>query len=200
MSLPQVAATQPTRFPGAMVTIHWATAALMVAVVVLAWIIPRGQSDYKTTLLLLHRSIGMVLLALTALRLVVRHMSTLPPEDTTVLWLETLAARVTHVLLYVILIAMPVSGFLFSTARGEAVDVFGWFSIPPLLAASESLRKAAWFIHTNGQVAVYAVIGLHASAAMFHLLWRRDTVMAQMLPGAQLTPLPPPAAGRPVAQ
>jgi cytochrome b561 len=200
MSKPQSAATRPAHYSAAMIAIHWTTVALMVAVVVIAWIIPRGQSDYKTTLLVLHRSFGVALLALTVLRLVVRHFSPPPEDDALVAWLEALAARVTHVLLYVILLAMPVSGFFYSTARGDAVSVLGLFEIPPLLPASETLRSAAWFVHTNGQLAVYVVIGLHAAAALFHLVVRRDGVMARMLPGARLTPPRQPAAAHPGAR
>ena len=200
MSPSPAAGRAPSHFPAAMIAIHWATAVLMAAVVVIAWIIPRGQSDYKTWLLFFHESIGLTLLALTALRLIVRRFSVLPEESGLIPWLEAMAARVTHVLLYVILLAMPVSGFLFRTARGDAVDVFGLFSVPALLPPSEAMRKAAWFVHTNGQVAVYVVIGLHAAAALYHLIVRRDDVMARMVPGATLMPAQQPAEARPAAE
>lgn len=200
MPAPQPATSQTLRYPGAMMAIHWATAALMVAVVVLAWIIPDGESDYKPGLLLLHHSTGLTLLALTVLRLVVRRFSDIPPEDGLAPWLEAMAARVTHFLLYAILLAMPVSGYFYSTARGNAVNWFGLFSIPPLLPASDTVRGIAWTIHTNGQLAVYVVIGLHAAAALFHLVVRRDGVMARMLPGASLTPPLPPGGARPAAR
>ena len=170
-------------FPGAMRAIHWATALLMVAVVVLAWIIPRGPGN-GGILLLLHESVGLSILALAALRVIVRNASRLPPEDGGLQWIETATSRAVHILLYVILFVMPLSGYLSSAARGHSVSVFGLFDIPPLVPVSKALRTVAWAVHENGQVAVYAVVGLHVAAALFHLLVRRDGVMARMWPGA----------------
>ncbi len=129
-----------------------------------------------------HRSIGLTILVLTAVRLRVRHRLNAPVAPGMLAWLEDLAARVTHMLLYAILIVMPISGFLWTTSRGKGVSVFGLFSIPPLLPASETLHDIARTIHSGGQLAVYVVVGLHAVAALHHLAIRRDDLMARMLP------------------
>jgi cytochrome b561 len=194
-------ARAPLRYSGAMMAIHWATAILMATVVVLAWILPGGRAADGSALLMLHRSVGLVLLALTAVRLSLRSAQPAPAESDAVSRLENLAARLTHVLLYFILIAMPISGFLWTTSRGTDVSVFGLFAIPPLWPASETLRAIAKTLHSGGQFAVYVVVGLHAAAALFHLIVRRDDVMARMLPGAMApTPPLPPAAAHPAAR
>jgi cytochrome b561 len=131
---------------------------------------------------MLHKSIGLAVLALAAMRLVLRNTSRLPPEEGGIAWIEAAGARTVHVLLYVILFAMPLSGYLSESARGHAVSVFGLFDILPLSPVSPALRSVAWTIHNTGQFAVYAVVGLHVSAALFHLVVRRDGVMARMLP------------------
>ncbi len=192
---------RPLHFSHTMMAIHWTTAALIVAVVVLAWVFPHRPERDNSIELLLHRSVGLTILSLTVLRLIVRWFSATPDESVGVPWLEAAASRVTHVLLYVILLAMPVSGFLWTASEGGGVNVFGLFTIPPLLARSDTLHGIVKIIHSGGQYAVYAVVGLHAAAAVFHLVVRRDGVMARMLPGAdRLIRRLPPVAAHPGAQ
>lgn len=189
--------TAPQRFPAAMRAIHWATAAAMIAVVVLAWVIPEGPGN-GGVLLMLHKSIGLGILALTAVRLALRRLSRLPEDDAGQPWIEAAAARAVHVLLYGILIVLPVSGYLSVAARGKAVSVFGLFDIPALVPVSPALHNITWTVHETGQLAVYVVIGLHVAASLYHLVVRRDGVMARMWPAAGRFTLPAPA--RPAAE
>ena len=175
---------RPRHYSHAMMALHWTTATLIVTVVVLSWVFPHGPARETSIELLLHRSFGLTILALTLVRVIVGRLTAAPAEDADVPWIEAAAARVTHGLLYAILLAMPVTGFLWTAARGDGVDVFGLFSIPPIMAPSDTLRGIVRLIHSAGQYAVYAVVGLHASAAVFHWVVRRDGVMARMLPGA----------------
>jgi cytochrome b561 len=108
-----------------MMALHWTTAALIVTVVVLSWVFPHRPARETSIELLLHRSFGLVILALTLLRLIVGRVTVAPEEEAGVPWVEAAAARVTHWLLYAILLAMPVTGFLWTAAQGYAVDVFG---------------------------------------------------------------------------
>ena len=193
-------AARPLHYSVTIMTIHWLTVALMAIVVVLAWTWPHGPARDTSSQLFLHRSIGLAILALAVLRIVVRWHSAIPDEGAGLTPLEDVASRVTRWLLYAILLAMPVTGFLWATSRGASVDVFGLFAMPPLLPPSESLRSVVRAMHSLGQYAVYAVVGLHAAAALFHLIVRRDDVMARMLPGARLTRPPQPAAARPGAR
>jgi len=193
-------AKAPQHFSGAMIAIHWLTAVLIATVVVLAWVWPNGPARADSIQLWLHRSFGLTILALVALRLVLRATLPVPAETEAVSWLERAAAQLTHLLLYAIMLGMPITGFLWATSRGKPVDVFGLFSVPPLLPASETVHNLVRTVHSAGQYAVYVVVGLHVAAALFHLVVRRDGVMARMLPGAQLTRPLPPAAVRPAAR
>lgn len=181
------ASAPPTRYPAGMVAIHWVTAALLLAALALAWSIPEGPGQ-GGTLLMLHKSIGLAVLALAVARLALRNASRLPPEDAGVARVEALAARVTHVALYAILFAMPISGYLAESALGHATSVFGLFELPPLTPRSDALHGLVWPIHDIGQLAIYLAVGAHALAALFHLFVRRDGVMARMLPGVSLQP------------
>ena len=184
-------------FPAVMRLIHWATALLMALVVVLAWIAPEHQPP-EGTLVMLHKTVGIAILALTVLRLGLRTLTKVPPEPAGTSRVEAAAARAGVWLLYGIMFAMPVSGYLSEAARGRGVDMLGLFTIPPLLPAWPLLHQAAWSLHSAGQLAVYTVVGLHIAAAAYHLLVRRDAVMQRMWPGASR--LMPPGAARPAVR
>jgi cytochrome b561 len=181
-----------------MILIHWTTAALLLAALALAWLVPDGPGQGDSLLVLLHKSVGLTVLALAALRVLVRNAARLPREDSGIARVEALAARVVHWLLYVILLAMPISGYLSESALGHTVSVFGLFDIPALTARSGTLNSVTWTIHKTGQLAIYVVVGVHVLAALFHLVVRRDGVMARMLPGVSLEPAG--ARAHPVAE
>jgi cytochrome b561 len=192
---------RPLRFSAGMIAIHWTTAILIVAVVVLAWTWPSGPARDSSFVLPLHETAGLTILVLTAVRIAIRAGRAMPPESAMLTRFEAAMSRITHLLLYAILIAMPASGFLWATSRGKPVDVVGLFTIPPLLPASAALHDAASLIHSAGQYAVYAIVGLHVAGALFHLAVRRDDVMPRMLPWvARFTRPLAPAAARPAAR
>jgi len=175
------APTPAAPYPPLLRAAHWGTAALMLAVLSLAWLMPDGRPS-DGWMLMLHESLGLMVLALALARLAIRRRMPSAAEDAGGHWLEPMAARATHVLLYLILIAMPVSGYLSVAARGRTVSLFGLFDLPALLPVSSLLHDAAWAVHETGQGALYATVGLHVAASLFHLLVRRDGVVARMLP------------------
>jgi cytochrome b561 len=191
----------PLRFSAGMISIHWATAILILAALVLAWTWPSGPARASGIMLPMHEAAGLTILALTALRLILRAAQSVPPESSALTRFEAAASRLTHLLLYAILVAMPVSGFLWATSGGKPVDLLGLLAIPPLLPASVELHDVARLIHSVGQYAVYAVAGLHIAGALFHLAVRRDDVMPRMLPWAERFTRPlPPTAVRPAVR
>ncbi|MEI9985429.1 MAG: cytochrome b [Aliidongia sp.] len=169
------------RYDTVQIALHWLTALLVVAAICLIWIdgyLPRG--DLKTTLFFLHRSCGVTVLALTVLRLAWRLGHQAPPPPASLpLWQQS-AARISHWLLYAILLVMPVTGFVSSAAQGHAVSVFFLFDLP-LLPEDKPLAKLAGSIHVTLQWLVYALIVLHAVAALRHHFVLRDNVLRRML-------------------
>ncbi len=114
--------------------LHWVSAALMLAVLVLAWVMespPNGDAS-RATVVMLHKSVGLTILALTAARLVWRAIHPPPPAVRWAAW-EAAAATASHWLLYLVLLAMPISGYsdvrrprarhpVFRPVRGAAAD------------------------------------------------------------------------------
>ena len=95
---------------------------------------------------------------------------------------ERAAAFGSHWLLYVILIGMPVSGYVLSTAGGHAVFYFGLFSVSALPESAMLAGVAKWVHVVTGQWLVYGLIVLHLLATAWHVAMRRDGVLNRMLP------------------
>ena len=128
----------------------------------------------------MHKSFGLVVLALILLRLVWRLVNGTPndPEGTPAV--QNLMAHAMHWALYVLMFAQPLAGILMSQAAGYPVSFFGLFELPVLLDKDPSL--AQFFRGAHGTVWILllvAVIG-HAGAALHHHFIRKDDVLKQM--------------------
>lgn len=164
--------------------VHWLVAGLAVIVVALAWAIPgapRG-TDSRELLLLLHRSVGLLILALMVFRIVWRLTHPPPPLPAGFPRIEALAAYADHALLYVLLLVMPLSGCINAAAAGHSVSFFGLFAIPPLLPEDPLLSQAAIAVHLAVQFLVYALVAIHVAAALTHRILRRNRILDRMLP------------------
>lgn len=163
--------------------LHWTSAALMLAVLVLAWVmesLPNGDAS-RATIVMLHKSVGLTILALTAVRLVWRAIHPPPPAARWAAW-EAAAAKASHWLLYLLLLAMPLSGYLMSAGRGRAIPYFGLFDVPLLAPATDAIWQIGATIHAVGHWALYGLVALHIAAAVWHVAIRRDGTLDRMLP------------------
>jgi len=165
-------------------TFHWVSAALMFAVVPIAWYMttlertdPSREDWYS-----LHKSIGITILVLSILRVIWSQLDHRPTLTGILQPLQAASAHVAHILLYVMLIAMPVSGYLMSAAGGHPVVIFGLFTIPPLVPVSHDLSRLGALLHDAGQWAVYGLVSLHVLATGYHTFVRRDGILGRMLP------------------
>lgn len=164
--------------------LHWITALLMFIVVPLAWVMVALPDDapWGDTFFMLHKSFGLTILAIVAVRLAWRATHPAPPSPSTLAHWERAAARVSHWLLYLILVGMPVSGYVMSAASGHAGTLFGLFPLPSL-PHSKPVSSAAHWVHVAiGQWVVYALVVLHLLATVWHVVVRRDAVLGRMLP------------------
>ena len=163
---------------------HWSTAALMFAALALAWVMvnmPRTAPD-RELLYTLHKSIGVTILALAIWRTAWRLRHPPPPSSSLAGRLERYLAEAAHIALYVILFGMPVTGYVISSAGGNAVSYFGLFDLPALPRNETAQHLAVWAHVAIGQWLVYALLLLHIAAVVFHVAVRRDRVLDRMLP------------------
>lgn len=176
----------PARYGLLTIGLHWLVLVLLVGVYVTVEFheaFPRG-STMRTWMMQTHFSLGMLIFFLTLLRLAMRVFGPAAPaiEPAPVGWQETLA-KVLHLALYAVMIAMPLLGWLMVSAEGHAVPFFG-LELPPLIGADREFGHALEEIHEVGGNLFYFLVGLHAVAALFHHYILGDNTLRRMLPVA----------------
>ena len=175
-----------TRYTAVAQSFHWVIAALIVTQFILGWTaadLPPGM--HKLALLARHKSFGMTVLMLAVLRLLWRMRNPPPPLPAGMRPLERVLARITHVAFYVLLFAMPVTGWMMSSAKNYSVSWFGLFTWPDLIAKNEAAFDALKATHDYLGDALFAVAVLHVLAALKHHFWNKDDVLLRMLPFTQ---------------
>jgi cytochrome b561 len=163
--------------------IHWLIVVLITLQVVLAMIadeLPLGVR--KLAMLARHKSVGITLLGLAIIRLVWRWLNPAPDLPKTLSPYERVLAQLTHAALYILLFALPLSGWMMSSARGFPVSWFSLFQLPDLVPKSKPLYEALVETHEMLALALGAVVGLHVAAALKHHFILKDNVLRRMLP------------------
>lgn len=174
---------QSDRFDSLTIAIHWSTLLLVLMVFAAAWTFGRA-TDAATAgnALLVHRSAGVLLWALTLFRLGWKHsLGRTAALPHTVSRLQRAAARANEFGLYALLVLQPITGFLQSALRGKPFPLLG-FSFPAIVARDRAWTKIFHNIHGITAWALLGLIAPHASAALFHHFALRDGVLRAMLP------------------
>ena len=163
---------------------HWFVAALAVMVIAFGWATEAAarNTPARGSLLLLHGSIGLTILAVMIVRILWRWLHPAPVLPPSLTRLEAALAHLTHFGLYLLFTGMPLAGYVNAAAQGYAVSLFGMVSIPPLLPINLRLSQAAIAAHLVGQYLLYLLVAAHIAAALFHGIIRRDGVLERMLP------------------
>jgi cytochrome b561 len=173
----------PTRYSAVAKTFHWIIAALVITQFVLFHLeddLPKGPR--KLHLLDWHKSVGMTILMLAILRLLWRLNHKPPALPAGMPPLQQRLAHVTHVAFYVLLFAMPLTGWMMSSAKNYSVSWFWLFTWPNLIGQSEAAFN---FLHATHEVlsdVLFAIAVLHILAALKHHFWNKDNVLVRMLP------------------
>jgi len=182
----------PDRWGAVSQLLHWVIVVMILALGIVGLVMTdmRNSPD-KVQLYLLHKSFGLTLLALVVVRLAWRAVAGAPrPVPGTPHWQERIAA-LTHGALYVLLFAIPLSGWLFNSAAGFPLRWFGMFNLPALAAKNQDLREMAGEAHELMFWALIALALVHAGAAFYHHLFQHDATLARMLPRGWLrAPVP----------
>jgi cytochrome b561 len=127
-----------------------------------------------------HKSLGVTLFFLAILRIMVRAATTAPPQPASFGPLVRLAARLNHWALYAVLFAMPITGYLFSSAGGYSLKFFWLFSWPRLISDSPSVAHAGEVSHDALAYLVYVAVALHLMATIWHVAVKRDATLSRM--------------------
>lgn len=162
------------------IMLHWLTALLLVAVyatIDLHEMFPKG-SDLRGALKTWHFMLGLSVLGLVVLRLLAGWSQPGPRPVGGPAWQQTLA-RIVHVGLYGLMIAMPMAGWLALSAAGKPIPFWGW-ELPALTGLDKGLSRQIREIHEAMGTAGYFIIGLHALGALFHHHVLRDNTLRRM--------------------
>jgi cytochrome b561 len=188
------------RYGAVAMTLHWIIAILIIANIALGLYfadLPRADPS-KFLLVQTHKSIGLTVLMLSLLRLAWRLMNPVPPLPRGMNKALRILARTTHVLLYVLIIAIPLSGWAMtsSSPMGKLMPLmyfglFAWPSIPFLADMATPDKKV--LMHDFGAMHVFlawsaiVLIPIHIVGALYHQFFRGDDVLKRMVPGTDVT-------------
>ena len=172
-----------TRYSAVSLTLHWLIAVLILAQVLLITAHEALEGPLSREMVNIHKSVGLSILVLTLVRIGWRFANPAPPLAATTPTWQRIFARATQVLFYVALLALPMTGWLASSATGRVIEWFGLFDWP-LLPVEGGREAARGFmgVHRLLVKALYVLLALHVAGALKHQFIDRDNVLHRMLP------------------
>jgi superoxide oxidase len=173
----------PDRYGTLSMALHWLMLLLLVAVyacIELRELYPKG-SDPREALKAWHFMLGLSVLLLVPLRLIARMIGPMPRIEPEPGQLQRLSAGLLHLALYVLMIGLPLCGWLLLSAAGKPIPFFG-LQLPALIEENKELAKQIKEVHEAAATVGYILAGLHAAAALTHHYLIKDNTLQRMLP------------------
>lgn len=175
--------TQHARYTHTAIALHWLIAFLILAAFPLGvYMHELPLSPLKLQLYSYHKWFGITILLLMAARLTWRAGHTPPPLPASIPLWQQHAAHGLHHLLYLLLFAIPLSGWLMSSAKGFQTVYLGVLPLPDLIGKDKARGELLTEVHETLNFALLALIIIHAGAALKHHFFERDGILARMLP------------------
>ncbi len=178
------------RYGAASIGLHWLMLLLLIAVyacIELRVFYPKG-SDIREALKTWHYMLGLSVFVLAWFRLLFYLIGSFPQIEPELPTWQKLTSGLVKIMLYVLMIMMPLAGWLMLSAEGKLIPFFG-LQIPALIDENKAVAELIKEIHTTFGTLGYFLIGLHAIAALFHHYVSRDNTLRRMLPmGSKLSP------------
>jgi cytochrome b561 len=177
--------TRTDHYPATSKLLHWLVAACVLITAPVAIAMTRtGEGTTRDALYNFHKSLGVLILILMILRLFNRFVAgALAPEAEIAPWQKAVSSIV-HASLYVLLLAMPVVGYIANSAYGAVTPFFGLFELPGITGKNEELATRLFALHRWVGWLVILLALTHVSAALYHHFIRRDAVLKRILPRA----------------
>ena len=193
--------TRTDHYPATSKLLHWLVAICVLTTAPVAITMTRlSEGPTRDTLYNFHKSLGVLILILMTLRLINRLAAGAPiPEPGIERWQQAVSS-VVHTLFYVLLLAMPIVGYIANSAYGAPTPFFGLFDLPPIVEffapveykadrratvdKNETLSTPLFTIHRLVGWLVIILVLIHVSAALYHHFVRGDNVLQRMLPRA----------------
>lgn len=178
-----MAAAQLQRYGRVAIGLHWVIALLILLNLPIGFFAEMMEARRGINLVPLHKSIGLTVLALSLASLVWRAAHRPPPLPASLSRWRARSARIVHVLLYILIIAVPLAGWLRTSPNAYPLSWFGLVSVPkfPIERGSSEAAMAA-VSHTILAWAMLLLVLVHVAAALHHHFRLRDPILARMLP------------------
>jgi len=172
------------RYTGTALTLHWLAAVLIFCGFGLGLFMPGLEfSPEKIRYYAWHKWIGITVFVLATLRLAWRAAHPAPPLPPAMPAWQVRASHTSHAALYVLMLAIPLSGWIYSSSTGVSVVYLGLLPLPDLVPKDRDAAKILLLVHETLNYTLAAVVSLHVAAALKHHFVDRDGVLARILPG-----------------
>ncbi|KAF1028613.1 MAG: Cytochrome b561 [Burkholderia plantarii] len=175
---------RPAGYTRTAIALHWLIALLIVCGFALGWVmtdIP-GFTPTKLKYFSWHKWIGVTVFALAVIRVLWRATHAAPPLPAGTPKLVTAGAHAVHGLLYLLMLAIPITGYLYSSASNIPVVYLGIVPLPPLIAPDPVLKETLKTLHVTLNYGLLVLVAVHVLAALKHQLIDRDGILGRMLP------------------
>jgi cytochrome b561 len=159
--------------------LHWLTAILVFSTLLIGFTMVSTVTDYAT-LLEIHKTIGVIILAVVIIRVVNRLTHRPPPLPPTVGRFEHVIVMMSEISLYALLLVQPLVGWAMVSAAGRPVVVFGSLRLPRIAPANLDLFSVLRETHSVLAFLLVAVVAAHVSAVLLHSITLRDRMLARM--------------------
>ena len=172
------------RYTTTAIVFHWLIALLIIGTFSLGWVMSDmpGISPTKLKYYSWHKWSGVTILGLAALRLLWRLKNSAPAYPAAMPAWQKGAAHGLHGLLYVLMFAVPLSGYFYTLSAGYPVVYFGLVELPVLIGADPALKPVLGALHYWLNMGLLGAVALHVAAALKHQFIDRDGVLKRMLP------------------
>jgi cytochrome b561 len=172
--------TNTDNYSARSIFLHWFMAMCIFAVALLGLFLDDLRGEVKVYWVNLHGDIGLIILALWAVRLFWRLHKGVPAPSPALTKFERIASIATHHSLYLLMAVIPVFGLISLMAKGRGLD-FGFISVPSLLPKNKNLSELTEDVHSFLAFTLIGLVGVHSAAALWHG-WCGDGVLQRMLP------------------
>ena len=188
----------PRRYSHTAMVLHWTIAALIVVNITLVYVVDHLPGDYVRPVIDTHKSIGITVLGLAILRLLWRYAHRPPPLPPSYRPWERISAGAVHIALYVLIFAIPISGWMHDSAFKEAalypMRLFGLVPWPRISLIADVEPQTKEFLHNLfGAVhrwlgyGLFGLFALHVVGALKHQFWDREPELQRIVPWGALT-------------
>lgn len=173
------------RYTTTAIIFHWLIALMIIGSFTMGLVMTEmSLSPTKLKYYSWHKWAGVTILGLATLRLLWRLTHTAPPYPSSMPGWQKTSANALHGLLYVLMFAVPVSGYFYTLSAGYPVVYFGLFELPVLIEKNEELKPILQGVHFWLNMTLAGCVSIHIGAALKHQFIDRDGVLKRMYPKA----------------